>query len=83
MLLHLRWQQYLLYTQNDWVEIGLYADDEEKELLVVKRVLITDKQMNFTFEVDTVPAKAAIDPKRLLIERVIDDNVKIVTEAIH
>ena len=83
MLLHLRWQQYLLYTQNDWVEIGLYADDEEKELLVVKRVLITDKQMNFTFEVDTVPAKAAIDPKRLLIERIIDDNVKIVTEAIH
>lgn len=68
-------------TQHDWVEIGVYADNEEKELLFVKRVLITEKQMNFTFEVDRVPAKAAIDPKRLLIERIIDDNVKIVTET--
>lgn len=68
-------------AQNDWVEIGVYADTEEKELLFVKRVLITDKQMNFTFEVDKIPAKAAIDPKRLLIERVIDDNVKAVIET--
>lgn len=67
-------------AQNDWVEIGVYADNEEKELLFVKRVLITEKQMSFTFEVDQIPAKAAIDPKRLLIERVIDDNVKVVVE---
>ncbi|WP_298512004.1 M1 family aminopeptidase [uncultured Kordia sp.] len=67
-------------AQNDWVEIGVYADNEEKELLFVKRVLITEKEMNFTFEVAEIPAKAAIDPKRLLIERVIDDNVKIVVE---
>lgn len=37
--------------------------------------------MNFTFEADKIPAKAAIDPKRLLIERVIDDNVKVVIET--
>lgn len=67
--------------QNDWVEIGVYVATKEKELLFVKRVFITEKQMNFTFEVDKIPAKVAIDPKRLLIERVIDDNVKVVIEA--
>ena len=36
--------------------------------------------MNFTFEVDSLPAKAAIDPRRILIERNIKDNVKTVKE---
>ncbi|PKV51279.1 peptidase M1-like protein [Aquimarina sp. MAR_2010_214] len=62
--------------QRDWVDIGVYADTEEKHLIFSKRVLFTDEKMNFSFEIDTIPAKAAIDPKRLLIERVIDDNVK-------
>ncbi|WP_024770152.1 M1 family aminopeptidase [Aquimarina macrocephali] len=62
--------------QHDWVDIGVYADTEEKRLIFSKRVLFTDEKMNFSFEIDTIPAKAAIDPKRLLIERVIDDNVK-------
>jgi hypothetical protein len=68
-------------AQNDWVEIGVYADNEEKELAFVKRVRINQKQMNFTFEVDKIPVKVAIDPKRLVIERVIDDNVKVVQET--
>ncbi|WP_420574420.1 ABC transporter permease/M1 family aminopeptidase [Kordia sp.] len=68
-------------SQNDWVEIGIYADNEEKNLMFVKRVLITQQQMNFTFKVNEIPAKATIDPKRLLIERVIDDNVRVVTET--
>lgn len=38
--------------------------------------------MNFTFEVDRIPAKAAIDHKRLLIKRIIDDNVNVVVEAL-
>ncbi|EZH75616.1 hypothetical protein ATO12_02175 [Aquimarina atlantica] len=62
--------------QRDWVDIGVYRDIEEKHLMYSKRVLITDEKMNFSFEVDTIPAKAVIDPKRLLIERVIDDNRK-------
>ncbi|NAS30706.1 hypothetical protein GTQ40_06965 [Flavobacteriaceae bacterium R38] len=66
--------------QHDWVDIGVYKDDNEKELLFVKRVLFTKNQMEFTFEVDTLPAKAAIDPKRLLIERITDDNVKPVSQ---
>lgn len=67
-------------AQHDWVDIGLYKDVEEKELFFTKQVLLTENQMSFTFEVDTLPVKAAIDPKRLLIERVIDDNVKEVSK---
>lgn len=61
---------------KDWVDIGLYADSEEKELLATKRVLFDQETLSFSLEVDKEPAKAAIDPKRLLIERNISDNVK-------
>ena len=67
-------------TPNDWVDIGLYADDDEEELLLVKRVKFDGENLKFTLITDSKPAKAAIDPKRLLIERVIDDNVKGVSE---
>lgn len=66
-------------AQHDWVDIGVYADAEEQDLFFVKRVLFTKPDMEFTFEVDTIPTKAAIDPKRLLIERIVDDNVQPLT----
>jgi hypothetical protein len=37
--------------------------------------------VQFTLVTDSLPAKAAIDPRRMLIERVIDDNVKVVKES--
>jgi ABC-2 type transport system permease protein len=61
---------------KDWVDIGVYSDDAEKQLIYIKRVLLDKENMKFTVEVDELPAKAAIDPKRLLIERNIGDNVK-------
>lgn len=63
---------------KDWVDVGLYADAEEEELLTVERVLFDKEKMQFTILSEQAPAKAAIDPKRLLIERNIDDNVKAV-----
>jgi len=65
---------------NDWVDIGVYADENEEELMYHKRVKFNKNEMNFTFEVDSIPAKAAIDPRRMLIERVIDDNIKSVNK---
>jgi len=65
---------------NDWVDIGLYADNDEEELITIKRVKFDGEELQFTLKADQKPVKAAIDPKRLLIERVIDDNVKSVTE---
>ncbi|WP_066630429.1 ABC transporter permease/M1 family aminopeptidase [Labilibacter marinus] len=61
---------------NDWIDIGVFADSDEEELMFQKRVKINQPQMTFTFEVDTIPAKAAIDPRMLLIDRVYDDNTK-------
>ncbi|MGB0882528.1 MAG: M1 family metallopeptidase, partial [Vicingaceae bacterium] len=65
---------------NDWADIGVFADEDEKELMYYKRVKFNKEQMNFSFEVDSLPAKAAIDPRRILIERNIKDNVKKLTE---
>ncbi len=61
---------------QEWIDVGVYADDDEEELLAWKRVQLRDKDAVVTMIVDTVPAKAAIDPRRVLIERVTDDNVK-------
>ena len=66
---------------NDWVDIGVFKDSDEEELLAIKRVKFTGGNQNFSLVVDTIPAKAAIDPKRLLIERVYKDNFKPIKET--
>ncbi len=64
---------------NDWVDVGVYADSEEEELLYHKRVKIDKEKMTISFEVDRLPARAAIDPRRILIERRYEDNSKRLT----
>ncbi len=66
---------------NDWVDIGVFADSEEKELIYERRVKVNQPEMSFTMVVDEKPAKAAVDPRRLLIERTYSDNVKTVSEG--
>jgi hypothetical protein len=66
---------------REWVDIGLYSDSDEERLTTWKRVNITESPVQFTLVTDSLPAKAAIDPRRMLIERVIDDNVKVVKES--
>lgn len=63
---------------DDWIDIGFFADDQEEDLLFEKRVKIDQAQMSFSFVLDTIPVKAAIDPRHLLIDRVYDDNSKSV-----
>ncbi len=63
---------------HEWVDIGVYADSDEEELIHWERVKFTELNSTHTLVVDQKPAKAAIDPRRILIERVIDDNVKVV-----
>ena len=60
---------------NDWVDIGVLSEDQE-HLLYVDRVKIDQANMTFGFEMDSVPHKAVIDPKMLLLERVRSDNEK-------
>jgi ABC-type transport system involved in multi-copper enzyme maturation permease subunit len=61
---------------DDWIDIGVFADDDEERLIFEKRVNITKPEMTFSFEVDSFPVKAAIDPRMLLIDRVYKDNIK-------
>lgn len=68
-------------TPGDWVDIGLFADEDEKELMLEKRVKFNATHMQFTLLADSLPVKAAIDPRRILIERVYDDNVKTLGEG--
>jgi hypothetical protein len=65
---------------NDWIDIGLFADAEEEELMFQQRVEINQEEMSFTFVVDSIPAKAGIDPRHLLIDRVFKDNIRSVKE---
>jgi aminopeptidase N len=63
---------------NDWVDIGFYKDRDEEELMFSKRVLLNKEDMSLSFTLEELPARAAIDPLRLLIDRVYDDNAKSV-----
>lgn len=65
---------------GDWIDVGLYADADESELIMEKRVKFDAPSMQLSFEVDREPVKAAIDPRRILIERIYTDNVKRVSE---
>ena len=61
---------------NDWIDVGAFADSDEEILIFEKRVKVDQEKMTFTFEIDTIPARLAIDPRRLLIDRVYSDNIK-------
>ena len=63
-------------SMNDWIDIGVFSDSDEEKLMYEKRVKINKPKMTFSFEVDSLPRKAAIDPRHLLIDRVYDDNIK-------
>jgi len=60
----------------DWVDIGFYADTDEEELLFRERNYMNKENIKLTFTLDSLPKKAAIDPLRILIERIYDDNRK-------
>lgn len=64
---------------NDWIDIGVFSDADEERLLFEKRVKINKSEMTFSFEVDSIPKKAAIDPRHILIDRVYDDNIKSIS----
>ncbi len=66
---------------NDWIDIGLFSDKDEKHLMYQKRVKFDKDKLSFTFVVDSLPAKAAIDPRHLLIDRIYGDNIKTVKVA--
>ena len=67
---------------NDWVDIGIYADQEERNLQYCERVFFSEAHMEFIVETSFKPEIAAIDPKRLLIEKIVNNNVVRVEKLI-
>ena len=63
---------------NEWVDIGFFTDKNEKELIGQKRIKIAQNKTNISFQLDSLPLKAAIDPRHLLIDKVYSDNIKTV-----
>ncbi|MGK4569143.1 M1 family aminopeptidase [Flavobacterium sp. 3HN19-14] len=68
----------------DYIDIGIFAAPEnDKNLgkaLIFKRMKITKKDNTFKFTVKELPYQAGIDPYNYLIDRVPDDNLKVISE---
>lgn len=66
---------------NDWVWIGVFGKDGDKKedkLIFYQRYKVDKEKGTFTILVDKKPTKAGIDPLNILIDRYVDDNVKII-----
>ena len=61
---------------NDWIDVGFFMDDDEKRLYSQKRMKFNKENSSITIQLDSLPVKAAIDPRHLLIDRVYSDNIK-------
>jgi len=61
---------------KDYVEIGIFAEDEdgEEEVLYLKKVKISEIHNEFSIEVDQKPTEVGIDPYNKLIDRNSEDN---------
>ncbi len=68
---------------DDWIEVGVYAgdDDKDQKVLYLKRHHITDKNPKISLVVDKLPTQAGFDPNNKLIDRVSIDNRKKVSLA--
>lgn len=69
---------------GDYIDIGIFAAPENDKnlgkVLFYKRMKITKKDNTFKFTTKELPYQAGIDPYNYLIDRVPDDNLKVVTE---
>ncbi|PRX54445.1 M1 family aminopeptidase [Flagellimonas meridianipacifica] len=63
---------------NDWIDIGFFMDKEEEQLYQQRRLKFNTKETTITIQLDSLPVKAAIDPRRLLIDKVYEDNIKYI-----
>lgn len=66
---------------NEWIEIGFYANKPKEkwsDWQALKRVRVTESESVLRFDLDDLPAHIALDPRRLLQEKNITDNVKAV-----
>ena len=67
-------------TLDEPVEIAFYKEDPsnswEEEPMLLKRFRLTEAETELTFELSERPGYIVIDPRALLMERKLNDNVK-------
>lgn len=65
---------------NEWLEIGFYTEDPKDKLgddwMALERIRVSEKESTVSFLVPEKPTHVLLDPRRLLIERNVKDNVK-------
>lgn len=69
---------------NEPLEIGFYTEEPKKlwsAWTALEQVRVTQTDQLFTFTLDEKPTHIALDPRRLMLERNVDDNVKTAGEA--
>lgn len=64
---------------NDWIDVGFFMDNDEENLYQQKRLKFNKEETVYTVELDSLPVKAAIDPRHILIDRVYKDNIKSIS----
>jgi hypothetical protein len=64
---------------NDWIDVGFFMDDDEENLYEQRRLKFNKEKTAYTVQLDSLPAKAAIDPRHILIDRVYKDNIKSIS----
>ena len=67
---------------NDWIDIGIYAKNKEgiEQLIYLEKHKIIAQKMTVEILVENEPTKVGIDPTFKLIDRNLDDNIKIIFE---
>ena len=67
---------------NDWIDVGIYARDEEGEekLIYLKKHLFKTEESELEIKVDQEPSNVGVDPLNKLIDRNPEDNTKRPTE---
>lgn len=69
---------------NEPLEIGIYMDEPKKLWSAwssLEQVRVTQTDQVFTFDVAEKPTHISLDPRRLMLERQVDDNVQAVGET--
>lgn len=66
---------------NEWIEVGFYTDNPKASLgydwMALERVNVTDLETTHTFIIPERPTHILLDPRRLLIEVDVKNNLKI------
>lgn len=71
---------------NEWLEIGFYTEDPKDDLgaspFATRKVRVDQLETVLEFKLNEKPTHVILDPKRLLIERNINDNTKTVNKEL-